>query len=134
MKAYTVKKMKKIKKTSYATVETALRAAGFSNIESLYICNAQKPKTINYLKAIEMMNIKKEETLFIGDQIFTDILGANRSGIANILVKFIQAKDEVRIGKRRQIERVILKLYKRNKTFQNRIGNIIKEGDKLDVV
>ena len=105
-----------------------------SNIESLYICNAQKPKTINYLKAIEMMNIKKEETLFIGDQIFTDILGANRSGIANILVKFIQAKDEVRIGKRRQIERVILKLYKRNKTFQNRIGNIIKEGDKLDVV
>ena len=81
-----------------------------------------------------MMNIKKEETLFIGDQIFTDILGANRSGIANILVKFIQAKDEVRIGKRRQIERVILKLYKRNKTFQNRIGNIIKEGDKLDVV
>ena len=97
-----------------------------SNIESL--------KTINYLKAIEMMNIKKEETLFIGDQIFTDILGANRSGIANILVKFIQDKDEVRIGKRRQIERVILKLYKRNKTFQNRIGNIIKEGDKLDVV
>ena len=81
-----------------------------------------------------MMNIKKEETLFIGDQIFTDILGANRSGIANILVKFIQDKDEVRIGKRRQIERVILKLYKRNKTFQNRIGNIIKEGDKLDVV
>ena len=81
-----------------------------------------------------MMNIKKEETLFIGDQIFTDILGANRSGIANILVKFIQAKDEVKIGKRRQIERVILKLYKRNKTFQNRIGNIIKEGDKLDVV
>lgn len=105
-----------------------------SNIESLYICNAQKPKNINYLKAIEMMNIKKEETLFIGDQIFTDILGANRSGIANILVKFIQAKDEVKIGKRRQIERVILKLYKRNKTFQNRIGNIIKEGDKLDVV
>jgi len=50
------------------------------------------------------------------------------------LVKFIQAKDEVKIGKRRQIERVILKLYKRNKTFQNRIGNIIKEGDKLDVV
>lgn len=105
-----------------------------SNIESLYICNSQKPKTINYLKAIEMMNIKKEETLFIGDQIFTDIFGANRSGIANILVKFIQAKDEVKIGKRRQIERVILKLYKRNKTFQNRIGNIIKEGDKLDVV
>ncbi|MEI3400971.1 MAG: hypothetical protein V8R51_00785 [Clostridia bacterium] len=59
---------------------------------------------------------------------FYQCLGANRSGIANILVKFIQAKDEVKRGKGGTMERVILKLYKRNKTFQNRIGNIIKEG------
>ena len=45
-----------------------------NNIDSLYICNAQKPKVTNYLKAVEMMKIKKEEAIFIGDQIFTDIL------------------------------------------------------------
>jgi predicted HAD superfamily phosphohydrolase YqeG len=45
------------------------------NIDSLYICDAKKPRTTNYLKAVEMMNIKKEEALFIGDQIFTDIYG-----------------------------------------------------------
>lgn len=97
------------------------------NIDSLYICDAEKPKTTNYIKAIEMMGILKKETIFIGDQIFTDILGANRSGIANILVKFIQAKNETKIGKRRQLEKIILKFYKRNKTFQNRLGDIIKK-------
>lgn len=97
------------------------------NIDSLYICNADKPKVDNYMKAVEMMNINKEETLCIGDQIFTDILGANKSGIANILVKFIQTENETKIGKRRQLEKIILKFYKKNKNFQNRLGNIIKE-------
>lgn len=100
-----------------------------NNIDSLYICNAQKPKVTNYLKAVEMMKIKKEEAIFIGDQIFTDILGANRSKIANILVKYIREENETKIGKRRQAENVILKLYKKNKSVQNRLGNIIK-GDE----
>jgi HAD superfamily phosphatase (TIGR01668 family) len=55
------------------------------NINTQFISNADKPKTKNYLKAIEMMNIKKEEVVFVGDQIFTDILGANLSGMANVL-------------------------------------------------
>lgn len=100
------------------------------NIDSLYICDAEKPKVANYLKAVEMMNISKEETLFIGDQVFTDILGANKSGIASILVKFIRANGETKIGKRRQLENIILKMYKKNKKFQNRLGNIIKEEEK----
>ncbi len=96
------------------------------NIDSLYICDADKPRVANYLKAVEMMNISKEETLFIGDQVFTDILGANKSGIASILVKFIRAEGETKIGKKRQLENFILKMYKKNKKFQNRLGNIIK--------
>lgn len=97
------------------------------NIDSLYICNAEKPKTRNYLKAVEMMNIDKEKTVFIGDQIFTDILGANRSGIANILVKFITIEGETKIGKRRQLENIFLKFYKKNEKFQHRFGDIIKK-------
>lgn len=105
------------------------------NIDSLYICDAEKPKTDNYLKAIEMMNIKKEEALCIGDQIFTDILGANKSGIASILVRFIRLKCETKIGKRRQLENLILKFYKRNKYFQNRFGNIVKKEEEVkDVI
>lgn len=97
------------------------------NIDSLYICNAEKPKINNYLKAIKMMDIKKEEAIFIGDQIFTDILGANRSGIANILVKFIQQNNEVNIGKRRKIEKIILKFYNKSRYAKNRLGDIVKK-------
>ena len=104
------------------------------NIDSLYICDAEKPKIANYLKAVKMMNITKEETLFIGDQIFTDILGANKSRIASILVKFIRATGETKIGKRRKLENFILKMYKKNKKFQNRLGNIVKKEEKSENV
>ena len=98
------------------------------NINSLYISNAQKPKRYNYLKAIDMLNLNKSEVVFIGDQIFTDILGANRCGIPNILVKFMHKENEKYFGKRRQIENIILKFYGKNKKAQNRIGNIEKKG------
>ena len=98
------------------------------NIRSLYISNAQKPKKSNYLKALKMLNLNKNEVVFIGDQIFTDILGANRSGIPNILVKFMYKENETNFGKRRQLENVILEFYRRNRKAQNRIGNIIKKG------
>ena len=98
------------------------------NIKSLYISNAQKPKKSNYLKALKMLNLNKKEVVFIGDQIFTDILGANRSGIHNILVKVMYKENETNFGKRRQLENVILEFYRRNRKAQNRIGNIIKKG------
>ena len=97
------------------------------NINSLYICDAEKPQSKSYLKAVEMMNIKREEAIFIGDQIFTDILGANKSNIANILVKFIMTKEETKIGKRRQVEKLILKSYKRSRLYQHRLGDILKK-------
>jgi len=101
------------------------------NIDSLYIYDAQKPKTANYLKAVEMMKIKKEEAVCVGDQVFTDIYGANRSGIDSILVQYIRAKNETKIGKRRTLEKVILKFYGMNRACQNRIGDIhIKEFSK----
>jgi len=102
------------------------------NIDSIYICDAEKPKTDNYLKAVQMMNIKKEEALFIGDQVFTDILGANKSGIANILVKFIKAPCETKIGKRRQLENCILKIYEKNKKYTHRLGDITIKEEKLE--
>ena len=97
------------------------------NIDSLYICNAKKPNISGYLKALEMLEIEKEKALFIGDQIFKDIYGANRSGIDNILVKYMRYDYETNIGIRRKLEKLILKLYALNKSCQNRIGDIYKE-------
>ena len=75
-----------------------------------------------------MLDMKKEETVFIGDQVFTDILGANLSGLDSILVRFIGYDTETKIGIRRTVEKLLLKFYSYNKKCQNRLGNIQKRG------
>ena len=96
------------------------------NIDTDYVCDAAKPSPKGYLKAVKRMGLKKEQTIFIGDQIFTDIFGANRCRIPNILVRFIRMKGETNFGKRRQLEHMILNFYKRNRKCRHRLGPIIK--------
>lgn len=93
------------------------------NIDTLYICEAGKPEPEAYLRAIDMLKLEKSQVICIGDQIFRDILGANRSGIASILVKFIRLESEKKIGKRRYLEKMILWFYQRNPSVRNRLGN-----------
>ena len=97
------------------------------NIDSPYIHEANKPSVANCLKAVKMLNIKKEEAVVVGDQILRDIYGANKSGIDNILVKYMRYENETKIGIRRNIEKVILKFYAFSKSYQNRIGDIHKK-------
>ena len=96
------------------------------NIDTLYLCDANKPEPEGFLKAVEMMEIQKEETVYIGDQIFIDIYGANKCGIANILVHYVTAEAETKIGIRRNLEKIILKLYRITKFYQHRLGDIQK--------
>ena len=63
------------------------------NIECPYIDNANKPNPANYLKALECMKLSKDEVVYVGDQIFTDIVGGNRCKMFTILVEPIAEKD-----------------------------------------
>ena len=49
-----------------------------------------KPKKKGYLKAMERMGAAPHETVMVGDQIFTDILGANNAGVTPLLVRPIR--------------------------------------------
>lgn len=76
-----------------------------------FIENAHKPSRKNYLKAMELMGTKIENTLFVGDQLFTDVYGAKRVGIHNILVKPIHPKEEIQIVLKRKLEKIVLFFY-----------------------
>jgi HAD superfamily phosphatase (TIGR01668 family) len=78
-----------------------------------YIFRANKPSVKNYVKAMEMMGTNKENTLFVGDQLFTDVWGAKRTGIHNVLVKPIDKKEEIQIVLKRYLEKIVLASYKR---------------------
>jgi HAD superfamily phosphatase (TIGR01668 family) len=58
-------------------------AAGFG-IE--IVTSAGKPRRTAYLRAMRELGTRAETTAMIGDQVFTDILGANRLGLYSILV------------------------------------------------
>lgn len=55
-----------------------------------YIGHAGKPKTPSFFAAMERVGAAREQTAIIGDQIFTDVLGGNRAGVATILVRPIR--------------------------------------------
>ena len=80
-----------------------------------YIYDAHKPSVKNYEKAMKLMGTEKGNTIFIGDQLFTDVWGAKRTGIRNILVKPIHPKEEIQIALKRQLERIVLYFYKRQR-------------------
>lgn len=80
-----------------------------------YIYKAGKPAPKNYQAAMVMMGSNEKNTLFVGDQLFTDIWGANRAGIYSILVRPIDKKEEIQIVLKRYLERIVLYFYFRKK-------------------
>ena len=88
------------------------RVAPFCNeVGGNYICKAGKPMAKGYLKAMKKMGTTRENTLFVGDQLFTDIWGANNAKLHSILVKPIDKKEEIQIVLKRFLEYPIIKLY-----------------------
>ena len=57
---------------------------------------------------MEQMHTEKGNTIFIGDQMFTDVFGANRTGIPSIMVKKIHWKEEIQIVLKRRLEAIVL--------------------------
>lgn len=90
-----------------------------------YIHKAGKPKSAGYERAMALMGTDRTNTLFVGDQIFTDIYGANRAGIRTILVRPIHPKEEIQIVLKRYLERIVLFFYRRS-----RKGKKGKTGEK----
>ena len=84
-------------------------------IGSGYICKAGKPGERNYLKAMEGMGTTRQNTLFVGDQLFTDIWGAKRVGLYSILVRPLDPREEIQIVMKRYLERIVLFFYEKEK-------------------
>ena len=62
-----------------------------------YLRHAGKPSTKGFFKAMEKQNAKPSETVMLGDQLFTDCLGANRAGVPVYLVKPIEFGNVFRL-------------------------------------
>ncbi len=81
------------------------------SVGSQYIFKAGKPGRAGYEKAMELMGTRPDTTLFVGDQLFTDVWGAKKAGIVTWLVKPIHPREEIQIVLKRRLERIVLYFY-----------------------
>lgn len=78
-------------------------------IDITFVSFALKPLTFGFRKIKNKFNYKKEQMCMIGDQLMTDILGANRYEIYTILVDPLGKKDLKVTSINRFFEKKILK-------------------------
>ncbi len=76
-----------------------------------FIYFAKKPLKFGFNKAKKMLNLQSTEIAVVGDQIMTDVIGANRSKMFSILVKPIEEKDYLITKIKRPLENIIIKRY-----------------------
>ena len=96
-----------------------------NNTRSFYICDAGKPSARGYERGMDLMKTNEENTLLLGDQLFTDIWGANRAGIASILVNPIARDPLFRIRLKRVGEAIVKVFYRRYAAAHKNSGQIL---------
>ena len=94
-----------VSNSGYKRVSQACIKAGYDFIHS-----AKKPFKSGYKRALKKASAQVNSSLFIGDQLMTDIFGAARMNITSILVKPLkQRSDHIFTRTNRKIERMLLK-------------------------
>jgi hypothetical protein len=76
-----------------------------------YINFAQKPLKKGFLKAQEKLSMPAKNIAAVGDQIFTDVIGANRCNMFSILVEQVDERDFWYTKWKRPIEKLIINKY-----------------------
>lgn len=76
-----------------------------------YIFFATKPLKRGLKKAANILELNNKNIAVVGDQIFTDILGANRCNMLSILVEPLSKKDLIMTVIKRPIEKYIINKY-----------------------
>ncbi len=89
-----------------------------SPLDIPYIFQARKPLARAFKQALTQMELKKEETVVIGDQLLTDVLGGNRSGFHTILVVPVAQTDGLATKFNRFVERRILNWFRKKGMVQ----------------
>lgn len=90
-------------------IEKVKKAAGTLDIPYFYF--AKKPTKGGLKKGIKLLEEKPENIAAVGDQVFTDVVGANRCKLYPILVKPVDTRDIFTTKLKRPFEKIFIKRY-----------------------
>ena len=105
-------------KTMILSNNTGERTRLFAEaVGSDYLTKARKPLPGKYREAMRLMGTDTSDTFFVGDQLFTDVWGANNAGIMSILTTPFTYDEELQIVLKRVLERPLLSMWEqKNRT------------------
>ncbi|MBR3145125.1 MAG: YqeG family HAD IIIA-type phosphatase [Clostridia bacterium] len=81
-----------------------------------FISSGMKPLPIGYFRATKKLGEKRKHTAIVGDQIFTDVLGGNLTGVKTILLTPIKPEKQLRFRLKRKLEKLVFKIHNIKKT------------------
>ncbi|MGE5454325.1 MAG: YqeG family HAD IIIA-type phosphatase [Methylocystaceae bacterium] len=84
-----------------------------------FVADAGKPRRHAFHSAIKVLNLPREQVAAVGDQLFTDVLGGNRTGIYTVLVTPLDKMEFIGTRFMRKIEGL----------FRARLTKFIPPGD-----
>ncbi|MGI6260807.1 MAG: YqeG family HAD IIIA-type phosphatase [Acutalibacteraceae bacterium] len=72
---------------------------------------AGKPLPFGFCRAAAKLGLSRRQVLAVGDQLFTDICGANLAGIRSALVEPLEPEHALRFRLKRRLERPVLRRF-----------------------
>ena len=78
-----------------------------------FIWRAAKPLPFSLLKIAKNMKLKCKDIMLVGDQVFTDVWGANFLGMTSVIVDIIDTKETFSFKLKRALEKPIINAKKR---------------------
>ena len=90
--------------------------AEYLDVKALW--DADKPEKKAYDKALEMLNSSKENAVAIGDQILSDIVGANKYKIKSILVDQLAKENNIQTGLAQKLQKYMIKKLSKQNLFK----------------
>jgi len=90
-----------------------------------FVRRGLKPRRGGFREALKVLGAERSEAAVIGDQVFTDILGGNRSGLYTILVRPLHHREFIGTKISRFFERIVLRLLEQR-------GMLCRPGVKSD--
>lgn len=90
--------------------------AEYLDVKALW--DADKPEKKAYDKALKMLNSSKENAVAIGDQILSDIVGANKYKIKSILVDQLAKENNIQTGLAQKLQKYMIKKLSKQNLFK----------------
>lgn len=86
-------------------------------LNTTYVAKASKPNKEAFDKALKKLGSNITDTVMVGDQMLTDIKGANEYGLYSILVEPVADQYDIKTGTSRVLQNIMVKKLENKNIF-----------------